>query len=169
MTTHREHAVRNAARDGSELPGGGQEVGPLLPQPVPTAAPGPRHPRGRSERSERRTERSEVDGDQGRGNLPGWGAVRHCPICSDPLPSSRARFCSAACRQRAFRLRHADRSLSDDGRLRELLRRRRTLLAHTVYACPSCDERFVGLRRCPECHLFNRGLETAAELFDVNL
>jgi hypothetical protein len=98
MTAQVHHPVRDAARDGSELP--------------------------------------------------------RCPICSDPLPSCRARFCSAACRQRAFRLRHAHRSVPDAGRLRELLRRRRALLAHTVYACPSCDERFVGLRRCPDCQRF---------------
>jgi hypothetical protein len=81
-----------------------------------------------------------------------------CSICSTPLPSARARFCSAACRQRAFRLRQADRSLPEDGRLREALRRQRRLVAQTVYACPSCDERFLGLRRCPDCHLFTRAL-----------
>ena len=26
--------------------------------------------------------------------------------------------------------------------------------AHTVYECTSCGERFVGVRRCPECNLF---------------
>lgn len=81
-----------------------------------------------------------------------------CPICSNPLPSSRAHFCSAACRQRAFRLRHTNRSVSDAGHLREILRRRRALVTQTVYVCPSCDERFVGLRRCPECRLFCRAL-----------
>ena len=112
MTARRHQPVRNAPRDGSELPSGGQDA----------------------------------------------AAVLRCPICSTPLPSSRARFCSAACRQRAFRLRHAARSAADAGRLREALRRQRMLVAHTVYACPSCDERFVGLRRCPECHLFGRAL-----------
>jgi len=27
-----------------------------------------------------------------------------------------------------------------------------------VYECSSCGERFLGERRCPECHLFNRNL-----------
>ena len=157
MMAHRQQPVRHASRDGS-APSGGQEEGPLRYEFVPTAVEGPRHPQGRSERSERRTERSEVDGDQGRGRLPDWGAVPRCPICSKPLPSARARFCSATCRQRAFRLRHADRSLPDAARLRDALRRQRTLIAHTVYACPSCDERFVGLRRCPDCQLFTRAL-----------
>jgi hypothetical protein len=31
-------------------------------------------------------------------------------------------------------------------------------MAHTVYACPSCDEPFIGVRRCPECQLFGRAL-----------
>jgi ssDNA-binding Zn-finger/Zn-ribbon topoisomerase 1 len=31
-------------------------------------------------------------------------------------------------------------------------------VAQTVYACPKCDERFVGLRRCPDCHLFCQAL-----------
>jgi hypothetical protein len=62
------------------------------------------------------------------------------------------------CRQRAFRLRRTERAVPDADRLREILRRRRALAAHTVYACPSCDERFIGLRRCPECHLYARAL-----------
>jgi Zinc-ribbon containing domain len=31
-------------------------------------------------------------------------------------------------------------------------------LAHTVYECASCGERFVGIRRCPECNLFMHAL-----------
>jgi hypothetical protein len=50
------------------------------------------------------------------------------------------------------------RAVPGDGRLREAFRRQRTLVARTVYACPSCDERFVGIRRCPECNLFGRAL-----------
>jgi hypothetical protein len=38
------------------------------------------------------------------------------------------------------------------------LRRQRLLAAHTIYECPSCDERFVGERRCPSCQLFCRAL-----------
>jgi DNA-directed RNA polymerase subunit M/transcription elongation factor TFIIS len=30
--------------------------------------------------------------------------------------------------------------------------------AHTVYECSSCGERFVGMRRCPECNLFMQAL-----------
>jgi hypothetical protein len=30
--------------------------------------------------------------------------------------------------------------------------------AHLVYECSSCGERFVGVRRCPDCHLFMHAL-----------
>jgi len=30
--------------------------------------------------------------------------------------------------------------------------------AHTVYECSSCGDRFVGVRRCPECNLFMHAL-----------
>ena len=70
-------AVRNGWRDGSEQGNGGQGVGSLPYQLVPTAAEGPRHPQGRSEQRERRTARSAVDGERGRGRLPSWGAVPH--------------------------------------------------------------------------------------------
>ena len=150
--------VRDGWRDGSGLPSGGQGGGPLLPQPVPTAAEGPRHPQGRSEHRERRTERSEVDGERGRGSLPGWGAVSHCLVCATPLPSRRARYCSAACKQRAFRLRRAEFADLDDGRVRVALRRQGLLVAHTVYECPACGERFVGERRCSTCNVFCRAL-----------
>jgi hypothetical protein len=30
--------------------------------------------------------------------------------------------------------------------------------AHTVYACPVCDTRYLGERRCPDCNCFCRKL-----------
>lgn len=93
-----------------------------------------------------------------------------CPVCAMALPAGRARYCSAACRQRAFRLRHlrgvgGTAGVDGDGRraidvaaLRQELQRQRTLVAHTVYECPRCEERFVGERRCPDCHIFCRAL-----------
>jgi ssDNA-binding Zn-finger/Zn-ribbon topoisomerase 1 len=84
---------------------------------------------------------------------------RTCPVCTVPLTSTRARYCSAACRQHAFRLRHQRRLEHPDERhLREDLRRRRRLAAQTVYECPLCGERFVGEQRCPECNRFCRAL-----------
>lgn len=151
-------AVRDGWRDGSEPRSEGQGEGPLPYQLVPTAAEGPRHPQGRSERSERRTERSEVDGERSRGSLPSWGAVPRCLLCDTPLPNRRARYCSAACRQRAFRLRRVDLADVDQVHLRDALRLRGALVAHTVYECPACGDRFVGERRCSTCNLFCRAL-----------
>jgi hypothetical protein len=31
-------------------------------------------------------------------------------------------------------------------------------LAHTLYECPTCGERYLGERRCPECNRFCRAL-----------
>ncbi len=77
-------------------------------------------------------------------------------MCATPLVRPRARYCSDACKQRAYRLRHRATAVADPAALRRTLQRQRALLAHTVYACPSCDARLVGERRCPECHLFCR-------------
>jgi hypothetical protein len=71
---------------------------------------------------------------------------------------TRARYCSDACKQRAYRLRHRAAAVVDLAALRRTLQRQRRLLAHTVYACPSCETRLVGERRCPECQLFCRQL-----------
>ena len=80
-----------------------------------------------------------------------------CLVCGVALSSPRARYCSRAHQQRAFRLRHQT-SLPDLQRLRQDLQRRRAVVAQTVYECPSCGERRVGERRCPECHLFSRAI-----------
>jgi hypothetical protein len=82
----------------------------------------------------------------------------NCVVCEQPLGSSRARYCSAACRQRSFRLRHVQLAAVDDRQLRAELRRRGAVVAHTVYECSVCGERSVGDRRCEECNLFKRAL-----------
>ncbi len=73
-----------------------------------------------------------------------------CRLCARPLASTRARYCSAACRQRSFRLRHVQTAVVDEPGLRAELRRRRTLVAHTVYECGVCGERSVGQQRCAQ-------------------
>ena len=82
---------------------------------------------------------------------------RGCLVCGAALASSRARYCSRAHQQRAFRLRHQS-SQADLQHLRQELQRGRALVAHTVYECPSCGERLVGERRCPDCNLFSRAI-----------
>jgi len=80
-----------------------------------------------------------------------------CLVCGATLASTRARSCSRAHQQRAFRLRHHT-GLPDLEHLRQDLQHRRTVVARTVYECPSCLERRVGERRCPECNLFSRAI-----------
>lgn len=80
-----------------------------------------------------------------------------CLVCGAALTSSRARYCSRAHQQRAFRLRHQP-SLPDLQRLRQELQRRRAVVARTIYECPSCGERLVGERRCLDCRLFTRAI-----------
>jgi hypothetical protein len=84
--------------------------------------------------------------------------ARACPLCATPLPSARARYCSAACKQHAYRLRQAERSVPDPTALARELKRLRTLMAHTLYECPTCGERYLGVQRCPDCQHFCRAL-----------
>jgi hypothetical protein len=79
-----------------------------------------------------------------------------CLLCPAPRLSGRGRYCSAACRQRAFRLRHTALPSLQEDLLRTALRRRATLTAHTVYECPVCETRLLGEQRCPDCNRFCR-------------
>ncbi len=81
-----------------------------------------------------------------------------CPICGNGFQSrGRGRFCSATCRQRAYRARHqAEQTTVDD--LIAAFRRQRHLVTQTVYQCTSCEERYLGQRRCPSCNLMCRKL-----------
>jgi hypothetical protein len=81
-----------------------------------------------------------------------------CRVCARPLASARARYCSAACRQRSFRLRHVQTAVVDEPRLRAELRRRRTLVAHTVYECGVRGERSVGQQRCAQDNVFGHAV-----------
>lgn len=84
--------------------------------------------------------------------------ARPCPICTVPVPSARARYCSEACKQRAYRLRQVDSTAADLATLAAKLKRLRTLAAHTIYECPSCQELYVGEQRCAECNRFCRAV-----------
>jgi hypothetical protein len=83
---------------------------------------------------------------------------RVCPMCGSPLTSPRSRFCSAACKQQAYRLRHLPAASSDLTELRQDLQHRRVLTTHTIYECPSSGDRLVGERRYSACGLFCRSL-----------
>ncbi len=84
--------------------------------------------------------------------------LRSCPVCQATLTSSRARYCSDACKQRAYRLRQTDSIPLALDALTADLRSRQALVARTVYECPSCETRLLGEQRCPDCHVFCRRL-----------
>ena len=79
-----------------------------------------------------------------------------CLVCGVALSTPQQRYCTRACQQRAYRLRHQQPVRLDLPRLRAELRRQRTLLQHTVYECPTCQTRTVGDQRCAECNTFTR-------------
>ncbi len=87
------------------------------------------------------------------------GSSGECVLCGGPLPSARARYCTRACQQRSYRLRHTTATTTVDlTNVRKALQRRKALVAHTVYECSGCGERFVGERRCANCNVFCRAL-----------
>jgi ribosomal protein L32 len=88
------------------------------------------------------------------GSRDGRGA---CLMCGGDLPSRRAHYCTRACQQRGYRLRHHTPTV-DLTNVRRALQRRKALVAHTVYECGGCGERFLGERRCEACGLFARAL-----------
>ena len=80
-----------------------------------------------------------------------------CPVCTDSFPiDGRGTYCTPKCRQRAFRLRHRQVNRLTVTDFAAELRREHRLLAQTVYECPSCQDRFLGARRCNDCNLWCR-------------
>jgi hypothetical protein len=77
-----------------------------------------------------------------------------CLMCGGPRPSTRAWYCTRACQQRSYRLRHQTPTAD----LSSVRKRRQTLVAHTIYECGGCGERFLGERRCGDCNLFARAV-----------
>lgn len=81
-----------------------------------------------------------------------------CVVCGHPVPRRQARYCSRACQQQAYRLRHDPATTFDESAVRRDLHRRRALTAQTIYECPACQERYLGDRRCLDCNRFCRAL-----------
>ena len=73
-----------------------------------------------------------------------------CGACEAPLATTgRARlWCSDACRQAAWRRRHAPPSPQP------ALPPTRPARHTTIYQCPVCDIRQVGVQQCEECATF---------------
>jgi len=83
---------------------------------------------------------------------------RSCPVCQAAVTSARARYCSDACKQRAYRLRQTNGTPLGLDALTTDLRARHALVAQTVYECPACEIRLLGEQRCPDCHISCRRL-----------
>jgi hypothetical protein len=92
------------------------------------------------------------------GSLATAPNARACPICQTGTVPRRARYCSDACKQRAYRLRRSAGVPMDLTKLTAEPRRRQALVAHIVYECPNCETRLLGEQRCPDCHVFCRRL-----------
>ena len=69
-----------------------------------------------------------------------------CPACGQPLPAGRSRrFCSAACRQTAYRRRH--QSVAAEAPLPP----RQSRLQGILYQCPDCETRYLSEQWCLDC------------------
>jgi hypothetical protein len=87
-----------------------------------------------------------------------------CPVCGSAFqPVGRGRFCKPRCRQTAYRLRHRQVDRATLANIAERLRREQRLIAQTVYACASCQERVLGERRCSSCNLWCRKVGIGGE------
>jgi len=87
-----------------------------------------------------------------------------CPVCTRTVPiDGRGIYCTPKCRQRAYRLRHSRSSRPTLTDIAAELRREQRLIAQTVYECPSCQERFLGERRCGDCNQWCRKIELGGQ------
>ena len=80
---------------------------------------------------------------------------RRCAGCGQTfIPAGRALHCSAACRKRVFRARHRTPATVDLAAAAPQVPRRE----HTVYKCPDCGDRQLGVQRCAGCGRFGRAV-----------
>lgn len=72
-----------------------------------------------------------------------------CPACATAFtPVRRQRYCTPACRQRAWRARHPAAQTPPAVAPPPAAPRR----AITVYRCPGCDVRHLGRQWCDDCN-----------------
>ena len=70
-----------------------------------------------------------------------------CPVCGTGFePHGRQRHCSTTCRQQQWR------------RSRSAPVEPTVTRSDTVYQCPNCDARYLGVQRCEDCNIFARRL-----------
>lgn len=77
--------------------------------------------------------------------------ARCCAGCGTTFtPTGRQRHCSTACRKRVFRTRRAAQVAAEPVAAPAAGTRRE----HTVYECPDCGQRQLGVQRCEDCGRF---------------
>ena len=82
-------------------------------------------------------------------SLPKDGVTTTCPVGTRPfVPVGRQRVCSAACRQAAYRRRQQAQVPV------VVLPPQRSRRDGTIYQCSTCETRYLGTQRCPECGVF---------------
>jgi predicted nucleic acid-binding Zn ribbon protein len=82
------------------------------------------------------------------------GVTIACPVCGLPFtPLGRQQVCSAACRQTAWRRRHAARLVPIPAG---------TSRTATIYQCPNCETRYLGEQYCSDCGTFCRKIGPGA-------
>lgn len=71
-----------------------------------------------------------------------------CPVCRGSFqPVRRQRYCTAACRQAAWRSRSNSAGVTAGTSILPVGGRR----DHTVYACGECEQRYLGQQWCEDC------------------
>jgi hypothetical protein len=66
-----------------------------------------------------------------------------CPVCGTPfIPAGRQRYCSPACKQKAFRRRRPAPVWPAPALTRSA----------RVYQCGECDQRYLGEQWCHDCN-----------------
>ena len=72
-----------------------------------------------------------------------------CPVCSGRfVPKGRRIYCSVRCKHLANRRRHQELASS------AIVNRAKPRRPITVYQCPSCEIRQLGIQRCEDCRTF---------------
>jgi hypothetical protein len=72
-----------------------------------------------------------------------------CPVCGRPFnPIRRQRYCSAACRQAAWRVRHFNPALPPP----IVVGPRKTRRDVTIYQCLECESRYLAEQWCYDCN-----------------
>jgi hypothetical protein len=91
--------------------------------------------------------------------VAGSASSRRCLACGKLFEGrGRALYHSRACQQVAYRLRRQQGRESLLAARAGELRERQALVEQTIYECVSCQERYLGERRCPSCNLMCRKL-----------